>query len=207
MTAAVSPQQQQQHEALPFQDAGLLPPPPDASMPLVVALRIQEDATSSSEACLSVSDSDSGSVLFREDENEAPVSFGGFNHILKSSSSGPGSSLYPGVVKDFVPLILDGYDLSLVSTGGAGTSKTQSLVGNDQGVLRQCVEDLFLELSRGCGVEAAENTVRVSYLDIDNDRVRDLLSDNGLNVLRAEETAVFDCYGRLTDRIVDRSRW
>ncbi|KAK0173881.1 hypothetical protein PV328_007022 [Microctonus aethiopoides] len=85
-------------------------------------------------------------------------------------------SVYEGTSKSLVQDIINGYNATVFAYGATGAGKTHTMVGSSEepGVMVRALNDIFLaarQLSDSVDVE-----VTMSYLEIYNENIRDLLS-------------------------------
>ncbi|PNH10079.1 Kinesin-like protein KIF27, partial [Tetrabaena socialis] len=92
-------------------------------------------------------------------------------------------------VRDCVPLALAGYNSTVFAYGQTGTGKTYTMMGDDPdmgsaaeggrgggpGIIPRAVKELFREAKAKQDTEGAAIQVIVSYMEIYNDRLHDLL--------------------------------
>ncbi|CAI2723872.1 unnamed protein product [Schistosoma spindalis] len=109
-----------------------------------------------------------------------------FDHTFWSLNDEP--SLVPHASQEFVyqtlgfPLLLralDGYNACLFAYGMTSSGKTYSITGppDDPGIIRRISKDVFEEIGRR--TESNTNfSVKMSYYEIYNERIRDLLPSN-----------------------------
>lgn len=97
-----------------------------------------------------------------------------FDLVMQGSTS----ELYVRGVKDSVLTALDGYNACILAYGATGAGKTHTVFGDLQlptatepGLLVLALTDLLSTL------QASEHSVRMSYLEVYNEHVKDLLSD------------------------------
>ena len=148
-------------------------------------------------------------------ENESPVVFcrGGREVEVKwqpprtfhfDKVFGPGASqetLYEDVVQEYVARVLQGFSCTVFAYGQTGTGKTFTMEGDIRHT--DYPMDEFMELSRNSGVipralkqiydelDAGNKTyeVQMSYIEIYNEELRDLLLDPGV---QAPKVRLFD---------------
>eukprot|EP01059_Diplonema_ambulator_P013158 TRINITY_DN23682_c0_g1_i1.p1 TRINITY_DN23682_c0_g1~~TRINITY_DN23682_c0_g1_i1.p1 ORF type:complete len:569 (+),score=146.90 TRINITY_DN23682_c0_g1_i1:50-1756(+) len=98
-----------------------------------------------------------------------------FDRVFDSSATN--DEVYSFTVKPLLQGLLDGYNATCFAYGMTGAGKTFTMMGTDRvkGLCYMAVEDLF-PLIEECGGESA---VHASYLEIYNEKVKDLLSKDG----------------------------
>ncbi|CCG80808.1 putative Kinesin family protein [Taphrina deformans PYCC 5710] len=98
-----------------------------------------------------------------------------FDHVFKEDDSN--GDVYNQSVKRLVNAVADGFHGTVFAYGMTGTGKTYSMQGtqSEPGVIPLAVRDLLRTTSRMCD---KRYTLKVSYLEIYNERIRDLLNDS-----------------------------
>ena len=83
--------------------------------------------------------------------------------------------------------MLEGRNASILCYGATGAGKTHTMTGsvNDPGVMVLTLRELFRKLEEKTGSEG-QYSVQLSYLEVYNETVRDLLSPGRALVLRAD---------------------
>ena len=115
--------------------------------------------------------------------------------ILETSAAGTKTYTYdhvfaPGITNEAVyecvgkPILqkaMNGFNGCIFSYGQTGSGKTWSMMGcpEDPGITKRCVDDIFIHIAR----EKTRNseiqfTLRVSYLEVYNEEINDLLNDD-----------------------------
>ncbi|XP_044009041.1 kinesin-like protein KIF19 isoform X1 [Aphidius gifuensis] len=86
--------------------------------------------------------------------------------------------VYEGTTKTLVQDIINGYNATVFAYGATGAGKTHTMVGNpsDPGIMVRALNDIFL--ARKQIPEAVDFEVTMSYLEIYNENIRDLLNPN-----------------------------
>lgn len=94
--------------------------------------------------------------------------------------------VYAGAVKPLLDTVLDGFNASVFAYGATGCGKTHTVSGtpDHQGIIFRAMDDLFtrIEAMR----DTKEITLSLSYLEIYNETLRDLLSDKQANLALRE---------------------
>ncbi|KAK3292886.1 P-loop containing nucleoside triphosphate hydrolase protein [Chaetomium fimeti] len=89
------------------------------------------------------------------------------------------SDVYEGTTKGLLDSILDGYNATVFAYGATGCGKTHTITGTSQhpGIIFLTMQELFEKI----GERSAEKTTEVSlsYLEIYNETIRDLLVPGG----------------------------
>ncbi|KAK6057665.1 kinesin motor domain protein [Cooperia oncophora] len=85
--------------------------------------------------------------------------------------------IYDGVMKGIVDSALAGFNTAVCAYGQSGAGKTHTLTGSDveDGVVQKTFRALFETIAKS---EDRNYMLRISYVEIYNERVRDLLSEN-----------------------------
>lgn len=98
-----------------------------------------------------------------------------FDHVFTESSTN--AMVYESSVKKLVSGVIDGFHGTVFAYGMTGTGKTYSMQGVPEslGIIPQAVRDIFAGVSRDT---SNRYSLRVSYLEIYNERIRDLLNQS-----------------------------
>ncbi|CAL8237143.1 unnamed protein product [Boreogadus saida] len=104
-----------------------------------------------------------------------------FDHVFGCESSH--DELYEACVHPLVESLLDGYNATVFAYGQTGSGKTYTLGGGlvdeDWGIVGRLAQDVFQLLGQkrpaGKGDGQMEHTVRVSYMELYQEELRDLL--------------------------------
>jgi kinesin family protein 18/19 len=99
--------------------------------------------------------------------------------------------IFEKVVKNMVDNTLNGYNSTLLAYGVTGTGKTHTVFGDiykesnrEKGVSTYSIEYLFSQISQ---IEDYSFNVKLSYLEIYNEQVIDLLTDQSQPLLIIED--------------------
>jgi len=86
--------------------------------------------------------------------------------------------------QDVVKNAFDGYNVCVFAYGQTGSGKTYTMMGSehDRGLIPRICESMFLKMAEGTTYK-----VEVSYLEIYNERVKDLLTKNSSHNLKVRE--------------------
>ncbi|KAK7112371.1 kinesin-like protein KIF19 [Littorina saxatilis] len=86
------------------------------------------------------------------------------------------SDVYESTTKFLIDNVINGYNATVFAYGATGAGKTHTMLGTDEdpGIMVQALNDLFLEMERGS--EDLAYKVTMSYLEIYNEMIRDLLT-------------------------------
>jgi kinesin family protein 18/19 len=85
--------------------------------------------------------------------------------------------VYISTTKFLIKDVIEGYNATVFAYGASGAGKTYTMVGiNDQpGIMVRTVSDLFNEIQ---SLENKDYRIKINYIEIYNETLRDLLSDN-----------------------------
>lgn len=100
-----------------------------------------------------------------------------FDKIFDMSSNN--CDVFEGSTKDLICNLLDGYNCSVFAYGATGAGKTHTMLGNseDPGITYRTVAELFSQIERQG--EHREFNLGVTYLEVYNENVQDLLHKSG----------------------------
>ncbi|XP_054012900.1 kinesin-like protein KIF18A [Hylaeus anthracinus] len=100
-----------------------------------------------------------------------------FDKVFDMTSSN--SDLFEGSTKDLITNLLDGYNCSVFAYGATGAGKTHTMLGSteDPGITYRTVAELFLQIEKQG--EHREFNLGVTYLEVYNENVQDLLHKSG----------------------------
>ncbi|XP_050391529.1 kinesin-like protein KIF19 isoform X3 [Patella vulgata] len=84
--------------------------------------------------------------------------------------------VYEATTKELIPNVITGYNATVFAYGATGAGKTHTMVGKDDspGIMVRALNDLFLEMEKTS--EDMAYKVTMSYLEIYNEMIRDLLN-------------------------------
>ncbi len=84
---------------------------------------------------------------------------------------------YDKVGRSLVLHAMDGFNATIFTYGQTGSGKTHSILGNDEdpGFIPRCIEDVFAYVDDRAG--DADFDIRVSYLEVYNEEINDLLTE------------------------------
>ncbi|XP_015229124.1 PREDICTED: kinesin-like protein KIF16B [Cyprinodon variegatus] len=85
--------------------------------------------------------------------------------------------IFKDLGSDVLKATFDGFNACVFAYGQTGSGKSYTMMGNkaDKGLIPRICEELFLEISKRSKSEAMSFHTEVSYLEIYNERVQDLL--------------------------------
>lgn len=111
-----------------------------------------------------------------------------FDKVFDSTSSN--INVYEGSTKELISSLLDGYNCSVFAYGATGAGKTHTMLGKegDPGITYRTMAELFsqIELQK----DSRDFNLGVSYLEIYNENVQDLLHKVGPLHLREDRAGV-----------------
>lgn len=107
-----------------------------------------------------------------------------FDRIFSTTSTN--TNVFEGSTKNLITSLLDGYNCSVFAYGATGAGKTHTMLGNkeDLGITYRTVAELFSEIEKQS--KHREFHLGVSYLEIYNENVQDLLHKSGQLHLRED---------------------
>ncbi|EFN75784.1 Kinesin-like protein KIF18A [Harpegnathos saltator] len=96
------------------------------------------------------------------------------------------TDVFEGSTKSLISYLLDGYNCSVFAYGATGAGKTHTMLGNreDPGITYLTMAELFSEIERQSNHR--EFNLNVTYLEIYNENVQDLLHKSGQLHLRED---------------------
>ncbi|CAK9798305.1 Kinesin-like protein KIF18A [Anthophora quadrimaculata] len=100
-----------------------------------------------------------------------------FDKIFNMQSNN--TDVFEGSTKELICNLLDGYNCSVFAYGATGAGKTHTMLGSneDPGITYRTVAELFAEIEKQA--EHREFNLGVTYLEIYNENVQDLLHRSG----------------------------
>lgn len=112
--------------------------------------------------------------------NSADSSAFAFDNVFGQSASITNKQVYHKCCLDTVRSFLEGYNGTIFAYGMTGSGKTYSMKGNDQdpGFIRLAIDDIFRKIEHEkLATRGKEFELSVTYLEIYNERIIDLLSN------------------------------
>lgn len=110
-----------------------------------------------------------------------------FDYVFDMDSSN--DTVFEGTTKDIITDLLDGYNCSVFAYGATGAGKTHTMLGKDSdpGITYRTMAELFhqIEVQR----DHRDFNLGVTYLEIYNENVQDLLHKSGPLALREDARA------------------
>uniref|UniRef100_A0A3Q2TU99 Kinesin motor domain-containing protein n=1 Tax=Fundulus heteroclitus TaxID=8078 RepID=A0A3Q2TU99_FUNHE len=125
------------------------------------------------QVCVRVAPPGSGQVLL------GPDRLFSFDHAFGPTAGQ--DEVYESCVQPLVESLLDGYNATVFCYGQTGSGKTYTLGGGSQdegGIIDRVAQDVFLLLAERKSDGSVEATVRVSYMELYREELRDLLDMN-----------------------------
>lgn len=107
-----------------------------------------------------------------------------FNKVFDSESTN--ADVFEGSTRDMIASLLEGYNCSVFAYGATGAGKTHTMLGkeNDPGITYRTVAELFQQIDSL--QEQRDFNLGVTYLEIYNENVQDLLEKKGPLFLRED---------------------
>ncbi|KAI9015324.1 P-loop containing nucleoside triphosphate hydrolase protein [Phycomyces nitens] len=101
-----------------------------------------------------------------------------FDHVFYGSDN---EQLYQAGVKSLIDQAMDGYNATVFAYGQTASGKTYTMMRNEQepGVIPRAVNEVFENIRKTTNKEFL---LRVSYLEIYNEMIRDLLAPNNTDI-------------------------
>ena len=101
----------------------------------------------------------------------------GFDRIFDENSTQ--EEVFESTTKDLLENVLDGYNATVFAYGATGCGKTHTITGTPQepGIIHMTMQDLFERIAEKTEEKVIE--VSLSYLEIYNETIRDLLVPGG----------------------------
>ncbi|CAL0323727.1 unnamed protein product [Lupinus luteus] len=111
--------------------------------------------------------------LYKTHGSPLSSSFYAFDHIFDESSTN--ASVYNLLTEDIIQAALDGFNGTAFAYGQTSSGKTFTMNGSetDPGVIPRAVKDVFSKIER---MSDREFLIRVSYMEIYNEEINDLLA-------------------------------
>jgi len=138
-----------------------------------------------------------------------PGSQGGDSRDFTFDAVYDATSKQEEIYNETATLIVDscmtGYNGTMFAYGQTGTGKTHTMVGADgteQGIIPRAFDHIFRTIDAGGGVKFL---VRVSYLEIYNEEIRDLLSKSPKEKLELKESSDTGTYVKDLSKFVVKS--
>eukprot|EP00606_Chrysophyceae_sp_TOSAG23-5_P001504 GSChrysophyteH2.ASY1.ANO1.683.1 assembled CDS len=99
-----------------------------------------------------------------------------FDYVFEPSSSQ--EATYHHTTKFLLHGVLDGFNATVFAYGQTGSGKTFTMIGTQEnpGIMVRVMNDLFMLCSQNANTAAVKHKVVVSFLEVYNENIRDLLS-------------------------------
>ena len=100
-----------------------------------------------------------------------------FDHVF--SSEDDQQTVFNRTTKFLIQGVLDGFNATVFAYGQTGAGKTYTMIGNREqpGIMVLTLQELFHHSHRVAAKDSLEFKVTVSFLEVYNENIRDLLSD------------------------------
>ncbi|XP_077419894.1 kinesin-like protein KIF18A [Vanacampus margaritifer] len=107
-----------------------------------------------------------------------------FDHIFGENSTQ--DDVFENTTKGVLDGLMNGYNCTVFAYGATGAGKTHTMLGtpDEPGVMYRTMEDLFKRMDDA--KEEKEFSVAVSYLEVYNEQIRDLLANAGALAVRED---------------------
>jgi len=98
--------------------------------------------------------------------------------------------VYNSTAKTYLSDILQGYNCTIFAYGQSGSGKTHTMFGNtnNPGIMLRFIEDIFKELNNEDVRNPIQTIIRISFVEIYLEKIRDLLSEKeNLKIFQKDE--------------------
>ena len=135
-----------------------------------------------------------GEIIIRNPkDNEQPKTFA-FDNVYDWNNNQ--ETIYKETAFPIVDSVIEGYNGTIFAYGQTGTGKTHTMEGQPEprelrGIIPRAFEQVFKQID---GTPGKQFLVRVSFLELYNEEIRDLLSNNPKNKLDLREKADVGVY-------------
>jgi kinesin family protein 18/19 len=87
------------------------------------------------------------------------------------------ATVFENTTKFLIPGVLSGFNATVFAYGPTGTGKTFTMLGgpNSHGIMFLTLNELFIQIKKSNGTK--QYAVKISYLEVYNETIRDLLAD------------------------------
>ncbi|CCK72253.1 Kip2p KNAG_0J01720 [Huiozyma naganishii CBS 8797] len=109
-----------------------------------------------------------------------------FDHVFGPTATN--EDLFAELGGGLVEKLFDGCNATLLAYGTTGSGKTYTMVGHNDGIVKMCGDCVFTRMLNAADERQVKRSVTVSYLEIYNEKICDLLNSN----CRNEELKVRD---------------
>ena len=93
----------------------------------------------------------------------------------------PQSKVYESTTNNLIQQVIEGYNATIFAYGATGTGKTYTMVGNSSntGIMIRTIRDLFFSINDYISKYENKNyVIKISYIEIYNEIIKDLLGNN-----------------------------
>jgi hypothetical protein len=144
----------------------------------------QREIALNSKVCVEMESSTGSTILHHEEAPPKPFTFDGVYYMDSTAEQ-----IYNEIVYPLVEKVIEGYNGTVFAYGQTGSGKTFSMQGDEKvpaqrGVIPRTFEHIFESIAT---TEHTKFLVHVSYLEIYNEEVRDLLGDDRQKKLEIKE--------------------
>jgi hypothetical protein len=86
--------------------------------------------------------------------------------------------VFDDIGMEILDCMYQGYNSTVFAYGQTGAGKSYSIEGKDdeKGILQMCLEDIFIRKKEENGRKGLATSVKVTYLEIYNEKLRDLVN-------------------------------
>ena len=123
-----------------------------------------------------------------------------FDHIIPQTTSN--DAIFTSLIKDTLSFLLNGINVSIFAYGQTSTGKTYTMKGDttNNGIIPLSIKNIFTRLQEASIVK---HSIKVSYAEIYNETVNDLLNKSKRNLEIRESVAKGVFVNNLTEIVVD----
>ncbi|XP_068173258.1 kinesin-like protein KIF18A [Antennarius striatus] len=109
-----------------------------------------------------------------------------FDHVFGENSTQ--ADVFENTTKGLLDSVMNGFNCTVFAYGATGAGKTHTMLGsqNEPGVMYQTMKELFKRMDDA--KEEKEFAVAVSYLEVYNEQIRDLLANAGPLAVREDSS-------------------
>ena len=122
-----------------------------------------------------------------------------FDHIISQSTCN--ETIFTTLIQDTLSFLLNGINVSIFAYGQTSTGKTYTMKGDNlNGIIPLSIKDIFTKLQ---DASIVKHSIKVSYAEIYNETVNDLLNTSKRNLEIRESVAKGVFVNNLTEIVVD----
>ena len=123
-----------------------------------------------------------------------------FDHIIPQTTSN--EAIFTSLIKDTLSFLLNGINVSIFAYGQTSTGKTYTMKGDNinNGIIPLSIKNIFTRLQEASIIK---HSIKVSYAEIYNETVNDLLNTSKRNLEIRESVAKGVFVNNLTEIVVD----